>query len=258
MTAVELLQQIGLNKYEAEAYYTLLAQGPLTGYELGKRSQVPLSRSYEILERLAQKGLVLVQPGDPPYYAAEEAERLLGQVRSTMTATLDTLAIALATLPHANTAGEYWVLRGRQHILARVRSLLAEAQQSIDLGLSQASSPEIADALALARSHGCHVSRVAAAHDDEADAETIQLLVDGRTALVGTLTPAERCQAVISANSAFVTVVDGYFTHQVPGQAAAIVTSSQTERSNDPLDWMAWEERKQRRLWSPNTGNRSA
>ena len=94
MSVVELLQQIGLNKYEAEAYYTLLAQGPLTGYELGKRSQVPLSRSYEILERLAQKGLVLVQPGDPPYYAAEEAERLLGQVRSTMTATLDTLAVA--------------------------------------------------------------------------------------------------------------------------------------------------------------------
>jgi hypothetical protein len=63
---------------------------------------------------------------------------------------------------------------------------------------------------------------------------------------------------VISANSAFVTVVGGYFTHQVPVQSPAIVTSSQPERSNDPLDWMAWEERKQRRLWSLNTGNRSA
>jgi predicted transcriptional regulator len=55
MTTVELLQQIGLNKYEAEAYYTLLANEPLTGYELGKRSQVPLSRSYEVLERLTEK-----------------------------------------------------------------------------------------------------------------------------------------------------------------------------------------------------------
>ena len=258
MSAVELLQQIGLNKYEAEAYHTLLAQGPLTGYELGKRSQVPLTRSYEILERLAQKGLVLVQPGDPPYYAAEEAERFLGQVRSTMTATLDTLSVALAALPHANTTGEYWVLRGRQHILARVRALLAEAQHSIDLSLPQESSPEVADALALARSHGCRVSRVAAAYNGEAGAEAIQLLVDGQIALVGTLTPVEHCQAVISANSAFVTVVEGYFNHQVPVQPPAIVTSSQPERSNDPLDWMAWEERKQRRLWSLNTGNRSA
>ena len=82
MTAVEQLQQVGLNKYEAEAYYTLLAEGPLTGYELGKRSQVPLSRSYEILERLTQKGLALVQPGDPPRYSAEDPGRFLEPVRA--------------------------------------------------------------------------------------------------------------------------------------------------------------------------------
>src|SRR5260370_36826608 len=98
MTAIELLQKIGWNKYEAEGYYTLLSDGPLTGYELGKRSQVPLSRSYEILERLAQKGLALVQPGDPPRYIACEPQQLLGQVRSTLSATLDDLARPLAPL----------------------------------------------------------------------------------------------------------------------------------------------------------------
>ena len=66
--AVELLQRVGLNKYEAEAYFALLADGPLTGYELGKRSSVPLSKSYETLERLTRRGLALVQPGDPPRY----------------------------------------------------------------------------------------------------------------------------------------------------------------------------------------------
>ena len=99
MRAIELLQQIGLNKYEAEAYYTLLAEGPLTGYELGKRSQVPLSRSYEILERLTQKGLALVQPGDPPRYLAASPDQFLGQVRGTVLERLDTLASVLATLP---------------------------------------------------------------------------------------------------------------------------------------------------------------
>ena len=89
MKAIEQLQQVGLNKYEAEAYYTLLAEGPLTGYELGKRSQVPLSRSYEVLERLTRKGLALVQPGDPPRYIAEDPERFLGQVRLSMTRTID-------------------------------------------------------------------------------------------------------------------------------------------------------------------------
>ncbi len=34
MATVDLLQQIGLNKYEAEAYYALLTHGALTGYEV--------------------------------------------------------------------------------------------------------------------------------------------------------------------------------------------------------------------------------
>src|SRR6266702_3429062 len=107
MDTVELLQQIGLNKYEAEAYYTLLAEGPLTGYELGKRSQVPLSRSYEILERLTQKGLAQVQPGDPPRYTAEPPGQFLGQVRSTMSATLDALSAALVGLSRSDIPAEF-------------------------------------------------------------------------------------------------------------------------------------------------------
>src|SRR5215471_12176618 len=121
MTAIEKLQQVGLNKYEAEAYYTLLAEGPLTGYELGKRSQVPLSRSYDVLERLSQKGLALAQPGDPARYLALEPALFLGKVRSSMEQTLNTLADTLATTGQTADAGEFWVVRGSRHILARAQ-----------------------------------------------------------------------------------------------------------------------------------------
>src|SRR2546429_7336332 len=157
MTAIELIQQIGLNKYEAEAYYSLLADGPLTGYELGKRSQVPLSRSYEILERLTQKGLALVQPGDPPHYSAGEPQQFLGRVRSSMSATLDALSGTLAGLSRSDIPAEFWVLRGRQHILARTQALIASAQRSIYFMLPADYSTGLVDMLALARSRGCHV-----------------------------------------------------------------------------------------------------
>ena len=103
---LELLQEIGLNKYEAEAYYTLLTQGPLTGYELGKRSQVPLSRSYDVLERLSQKGLALAQPGEPARYRALEPALFLGQVRAGMEQTLQTLASSLTTAQQATPSAE--------------------------------------------------------------------------------------------------------------------------------------------------------
>src|SRR5215467_3797453 len=109
MATVELLQQIGLNKYEAEAYYALLVRGPLTGYEVGKYSQVPGSRSYEILERLMEKGFALVQPGDPPRYSAQEPGVVFERFHTTMEATLDTLATSLASLSRADRMDEFWV-----------------------------------------------------------------------------------------------------------------------------------------------------
>ncbi len=257
MTTIELLQQIGLNKYEAEAYYTLLAHGPLTGYELGKRSQVPLSRSYEILERLTQKGLALIQPGDPPHYSAEEPERFLGQVRSTMVITLDALANALATLPRSDTSGEFWVLRGRQHILARTQALIAGAHQAICLSVPASCDAEVVDALALARRRGCQVFQPATPVGD-AGLELILLLVDSHEALVGTLESTGHCQAIISVNTALVTALSGYFAQQMPAKTLVYTTSNEATQQSNRLDWVAWEDRKQHRLWSLITGDRIA
>jgi len=53
-----------------------LVAGPLTGYELGKRSPVPLSPSYETLERLTRRGFALVEPGEPLRYAAAPLAQL--------------------------------------------------------------------------------------------------------------------------------------------------------------------------------------
>src|SRR5215472_675417 len=163
MTTVELLQQVGLNKYEAEAYYTLLAEGPLTGYELGKRSQVPLSRSYEILERLVKRGLALMQPGDPPHYVAEEARRFLERFQENMSETLDALGGALTGLPRQDVAGEFWVLRSRQPILDRARALIESAQQEIAVRLPPEFASDLADALARAGARGCQVYQPQAA-----------------------------------------------------------------------------------------------
>jgi sugar-specific transcriptional regulator TrmB len=263
MSAIDQLQQIGLNKYEAEAYYTLLAEGPLTGYELGKRSQVPLSKSYEVLERLTQKGLALVQPGDPPRYMAENPERFLGQVRQSMTTTLDYLANSLTTILRSNSEGEFWVLRGQQHVLARARAIVTGALRTISLCLPPVYNTELADVLAFARERGCHISKASTANQGDYDADVILLLVDDREALAGTLTPAGRCQAVVSANPALVSALTGYFAQQsqVENLAPPTSTVGVSTRQNDQqsqLDWVAWEDRKQRRLWRPGTDDRVA
>lgn len=246
MAAIDLLEQIGLNKYEAEAYYTLLVEGPSTGYEVGKRSAIPLSRSYDTLERLTQRGLALVQPGDPPRYAAQDPAQFLGQVRSAFIGTLDTLSHALAELPRRDADGELWVLRRRQHVLARVQTMIDAARDTVALDLAADADADVTDALARARARGRHV--VGLPIRTPSDAATILLLVDDRTVMVGTLAPADRCQAVVTTNVALVAAVKGYFSNQRNVQKAVPASPSADTSHHDPLDWLAWEERKQRRL----------
>ena len=251
MATVELLQQIGLNKYEAEAYYALLARGPLTGYEVGKYSQVPGSRSYEILERLTEKGLVLMQPGEPPRYSAQEPHAVFERFRATMETTLNTLAASLASLARVDRMGEFWVVRGQQNILAQIRSMIASAQETLEIKLP--AQFDVAEQLVQARARGCRIYRAVTQQDDD----SVLLLRDGREALVGALTPPESCQAVTSSNAALLNALYGYFSYQrSPGRTLPEVPARSPQPRN--VDWMDWEARKQRHLRSASNGDRVA
>ncbi|SRR5579884_848355 len=258
MTTVELLQQLGLNKYEAEAYYTLLSRGPLTGYEMGKYSQVPLSRSYEILERLTEKGLALIQPGDPPRYRAQEPQQFLAHVRSTMEATLGALTESIAALARTDSSGEFWVVRGHEQILERVQNMIKQADSSIALATPTHYQAELAQILIAAQERGCAIYQYTSIEQSAHRVDTLLVLRDEQEALVGTIHPAaSSSQAVISSNAALLTALNGYFAHQrLIGIAAPLPALPSAPSQHN--DWLAWEERKQRSLWKAISKHRVA
>ncbi len=239
--AVNLLQEIGLNKYEAEAYYTLLAHGPLTGYELGKRSQVPSSRSYDVLERLCQKGLALVQPGEPARYRALEPALLLSQVRASMEEALNTLSSSLISAEQSDGTGEFWVVRGRQQILARAQALCAAAGETLHLAIPESLRNDFAVSLAQARRRGCSISLIT---EQSPTTPAISLLIDGGEALLGTLTLEG--QAILSRNPALLALMTDFFRQSRP--AAITHPDEQRPVTLQEGDWLDWEKRKQQRL----------
>ena len=254
---VELLQRVGLNKYEAEAYLALLADGPLTGYELGKRSAVPLSKSYETLERLTRRGLALVQPGDPPRYLAERPERFLAQTRAEHDSVLTALSSALASVRRADPADGFWVVRGRANVFTRACALIAEARGDVLIGFN-GGGDALAEAIDGARARGCRVT--ARRLDDSAGPELIALLADDREALVGTLTPAAHCQAVASANPALALGVRAALRGLRAASSVAPVPAPEPAGAGAErgTDWLDWEARKQQRLWRSEQGRRPA
>jgi HTH-type transcriptional regulator, sugar sensing transcriptional regulator len=69
----ELLKRIkdfGLNSYEAKIWTALLSRGVSSAGELSDISNVPRSRTYDVLESLEKKGFVMMKLGKPIKYMA--------------------------------------------------------------------------------------------------------------------------------------------------------------------------------------------
>jgi sugar-specific transcriptional regulator TrmB len=75
------LKGIGLNLYERKLWVALLARGTSTAGELSSMASVPRSRSYDILQSLAEKGFVVVQTAKPLKYVAISPEEALERAK---------------------------------------------------------------------------------------------------------------------------------------------------------------------------------
>lgn len=80
----ELINQIkhlGLNSYESKIWIALLSKGVATAGELSDISNVPRSRTYDVLESLEKKGFIIVKIGKPIKYIAVKPEDVLERVK---------------------------------------------------------------------------------------------------------------------------------------------------------------------------------
>lgn len=78
---MDALKGIGLNLYERRLWVSLLARGTSTAGELSEIANVPRSRTYDILQSLADKGFVVVQTSKPIKYVAVAPEESLERVK---------------------------------------------------------------------------------------------------------------------------------------------------------------------------------
>lgn len=67
---MDALKGIGLNLYERKLWVALLAKGTATAGELSSIANVPRSRTYDVLQTLADRGFVIVQTSKPLRYVA--------------------------------------------------------------------------------------------------------------------------------------------------------------------------------------------
>jgi len=82
---VEMIRKIrlfGLNTYEAKMWFALLSRSVSTAGELSDISNVPRSRSYDVLQSLEKKGFVEAKPYKPIKYFTIQPKDVLKNIKN--------------------------------------------------------------------------------------------------------------------------------------------------------------------------------
>jgi sugar-specific transcriptional regulator TrmB len=139
-----------LNLYEVKVWAALLSRGTSTAGELSSISDVPRSRTYDILESLEKKGFILMKLGKPIKFVALKPEEVVERVKKNLvkyakerTERLENLKNdeVLEELNSLFTKGIKFVepsdlsgsLRGRQNLYNHMDMMLRGAEKTITI-----------------------------------------------------------------------------------------------------------------------------
>ena len=139
-----------LNLYEVKVWTALLSRGTSTAGELSNISDVPRSRTYDILESLEKKGFIVMKLGKPIKFVALKPEEVVERVKKNLlkktqerTKRLETLKgdQVLDELNLLFTQGVKFVeptdlsgsMKGRNNIYNHLDMMIREAEKTITI-----------------------------------------------------------------------------------------------------------------------------
>ncbi|MFA5060984.1 MAG: helix-turn-helix domain-containing protein [Candidatus Pacearchaeota archaeon] len=139
-----------LNLYEVKVWTALLSRGTSTAGELSSISDVPRSRTYDILESLEKKGFIIMKLGKPIKFVALKPEEVIERVKKNLVVTAREKSETLEKLKGNDVLDELNILfkdgikyveptdlsgalKGRPNIYNHLDMLVRDAEKSITL-----------------------------------------------------------------------------------------------------------------------------
>jgi len=174
---LDQLKTLGLNSYQRKLWTALLSNGTSTAGELSDISDVPRSRTYDVLESLEDLGLVRIQSGKPMKYTPVDPEEGLERLKKNYKKEYEEMKNKVDRLKNSDTFGELerlyntgvestnpgefsGALKGRSQMLQQLESMFKNSQDRIHLMTSKEGLKEI---------HNSHLNHIKDAHDRGVD-----------------------------------------------------------------------------------------
>jgi HTH-type transcriptional regulator, sugar sensing transcriptional regulator len=139
-----------LNLYEVRVWTALLSRGVSTAGELSNISDVPRSRTYDILENLEKKGFIVMKLGKPIKFVALRPEEVIERVKKNLVVGAQEKSKRLEKLKGEDiltelnslfTQGVKFVepsdlsgsVRGRQNVYNHLDMMIREAEKTVTI-----------------------------------------------------------------------------------------------------------------------------
>lgn len=131
-----LLQDLGLQEYEARCFLALTRLSSGTAKEIHEISEVPRTRVYDAIRVLESQGLVEVQHSSPQRFRAVDVDEATRTLRRKYADRIETLESHLETIEREGGGAddrvqEVWSLMGHDAIESRTLDLLENAESEI-------------------------------------------------------------------------------------------------------------------------------
>jgi len=137
-----------LNIYEVKIWTALLSRGVASAGELADISNVPRSRSYDVLESLEKKGFIVMKLGKPIKYLAVKPEEILKRVKKKIETQANEQISALEEVKETNVFEEIdllykqgieklepsdlsGVLKGRKNVYEHLKTIISNAEKTV-------------------------------------------------------------------------------------------------------------------------------
>ena len=247
-----------LNLYEVKVWTALLSRGVSTAGELSNISDVPRSRTYDILETLEKKGFIVMKLGKPIKFVALKPEEVIERVKKNLVVEasekskrLDRLKSeeVLSELNGLFTQGVKFVepadlsgsVKGRQNVYNHLDMMIREAEQTITIMTTAAGINRKLEALApvleKAKKRGVKI-RIAATIDESNRATAKRL---SKVAEVRSCPGMRSRMAIVDSEQVLFMVLDDEKVH--PNYDVAIWLSTDFLASAmEQLFEFAWKE----------------
>ena len=135
---LEILKKIGLTDYESRTYLALISLVSAKADEISKKSGVPRSKIYPVLEKLEKKELITIKQGRPLIYTAINPSESLNNYKKNLLRDLDIIEDNLtkiyeSELPQVNMP--VLSIEDKNKIIKKQEELLRRSKKTLLLRL---------------------------------------------------------------------------------------------------------------------------